>query len=129
MKADGLALALTIGTWSVAAACPVTSDAERLLRAGQVQLAWQAEPVPITVGRPFELRVSVCPEEARLVRVDAMMPSHRHGMNYRPSIASTGPGRWQVQGMLWHMSGHWQMRFDVEAGGTMHVLRQDVELK
>lgn len=109
-----------------AAACPLAAPA---LQAGDLQLAWQAEGGPIAVGRPFVMQVQLCPAGARLLRVDATMPEHRHGMNYRPSVAAQPDGRWRAEGLLWHMPGRWELRFDVEHGGRVQSLRESVTLR
>jgi len=119
-------LAVTAPAWG---ACPPPPEAGERLDSGPVQLAWRAEPGPIAVSRPFTLLVTVCPAEARLLRVDATMPEHRHGMNYRPSVQALGPGLWRVDGLLWHMSGRWELRLDVESAATTHSLRQSVTLR
>ena len=93
-----------------------------------VQAAWQADPAPITVGRPFALLISLCPAQTQLLRVDASMPEHRHGMNYRPSLQDLGGGRWRVEGLLWHMSGRWELRLDLSHQNQTQVLRQSVAL-
>jgi hypothetical protein len=133
---SGTVLALAAGlvgsvaaAGAAAAACTLPADAGQRLDAGAVQLAWRTQPAAPAVSQPFEMQVALCPEGARLLRVDATMPEHRHGMNYRPSVQAVAPGRWQVQGLLWHMPGRWELRFDVEAGGASHTLRQSVELK
>ena len=111
------------------AACPLPPEAGALPSAGPVQVAWRAEPAAMVVGQPFSLLVSLCPADARLTRVDATMPEHRHGMNYRPTIQPLGPGRWRAEGLLWHMSGRWELRLDVAAAdGGQHTLRQVVAL-
>jgi hypothetical protein len=62
--------------------------------------------------------------------VDAQMPEHRHGMNYRPTVSATGNGRYVAEGLLFHMPSRWQLRFDVERDGpaaqTPRVDPQDV---
>ena len=121
-------LPLLIGA-AAAAACPPAPEAGQRLDSGPVQLAWRAEPGPIAVSRPFALLVTLCPPEARLLRVDASMPEHRHGMNYRPSLQPLGDGVWRAEGLLWHMPGRWELRLDVEAAGTTHTLRQSVTLR
>ena len=126
MAAAVLAMA---GATGEAAACALPTDAGQRLEAGAVQLAWRTQPETIAVSRPFAMQVALCPATARLVRVDATMPEHRHGMNYRPGVAAVAPGLWDVQGLLWHMPGRWELRFDVEADGASHTLRQSVELK
>ena len=110
-------------------ACPSPPEAGAPLSAGPVHLAWRTEPAALAVGQPFVLIVSLCPADARLTRVDATMPEHRHGMNYRPTIQALGPGRWRAEGLLWHMSGRWELRLDVTAAdGGAHTARQSVPL-
>ncbi|HSQ71473.1 MAG TPA: hypothetical protein VLM87_03550 [Rubrivivax sp.] len=108
------------------AACPPPPEAGERLDSGPVQLAWRAEPAPIAVSRAFALLVTLCPADARLLRVDATMPEHRHGMNYRPSVQPLGGGAWRVEGLLWHMGGRWELRLDVESAGVTHTLRHAV---
>lgn len=104
-------------------ACPLPPPA---LQGDGVQLAWRADPA---IGREaFAMAVRVCPADARLLRVDATMPEHRHGMNYRPRLVPQADG-WRVEGLLFHMAGRWELRFDVEQGGRVQSLRQNVELK
>ena len=121
--------------WLLAAAlpavavCPPPPETGAHLGSGPVQLAWRAEPAPIAISRPFALLVTLCPADARLLRVDASMPEHRHGMNYRPSLQPLGGGLWRVEGLLWHMAGRWELRLEVEAAGATHGLRQSVTLQ
>ena len=123
-------LASMLGAGAAAgAACPPAPDAGERLASGPVQLAWRAEPEAIAVSRPFALLVTLCPADARLRRVDASMPEHRHGMNYRPSLRALGDGVWRAEGLLWHMAGRWELRLDVEAAGTIHTLHQSVTLR
>jgi len=123
-------LASMLGAGAAAgAACPPAPEAGQRLDAGPVQLAWRAEPEAIAVSRPFALLVTLCPADARLLRVDASMPEHRHGMNYRPSLRALGDGVWRAEGLLWHMAGRWELRLDVETAGTIHTLHQSVTLR
>ena len=129
MTARGFAAAwLLAAAPSHGAPCPPPPEAGARLDGGPVQLAWRAEPAPIAVSRPFALRVTLCPAAARLLRVDATMPEHRHGMNYRTSVQALGDGVWRVEGLLWHMAGRWELRLDVDAAGAVHTLRQSVTL-
>ena len=111
------------------AACPLAGTP---LQAGAVQLAWTPAGTAgnaIAVGTHFVLDVQVCPVEATLRRVDATMPEHRHGMNYRPSLQALGGGRWRAEGLMFHMPGRWELRFDVDAGGKTETLRQSITLR
>ena len=112
--------------------CPPAAADGRLLRQGPVQLAWRAQrdaAPAIVVGEHFALEVQACPVTAKLVRVDATMPEHRHGMNYRPEIQSLGGGRWRVDGLMFHMAGRWELVFEVAAGATTTRLTDDVALR
>jgi hypothetical protein len=111
------------------AACPFPADTPAQVITGPVQARWSTEPQPVQIGEPFVLRVSLCPADARLLRVDATMPEHRHGMNYRPSIEALGPGEWRVQGLVWHMAGRWELKLDTVLAGATHTLTQSVMLK
>ena len=105
------------------AACPPAAEAGAPLVAGAVQLAWRAEPQAIVVGQPFAVLVSVCPATVQLTRVDATMPEHRHGMNYRPTLRALGDGLWRAEGLLWHMRGRWELRLDVLGPDGPQTLR------
>jgi hypothetical protein len=110
------------------AVCPPPPADGTLLAAGEVSLAWRAEPAHIVQGQPFALLLTLCPAGAELAAVDATMPAHRHGMNYRPSLQPLGDGRWRAEGLLWHMSGRWELRLEVTYSGRVHTLRHDVLL-
>lgn len=69
------------------------------------------------LSQPFSLRVTVCgPRMPSDLQVDAVMPAHQHGMNYTPVVTKLGDGTFDVQGMLFHMPGHWEVRFDIKFG-------------
>lgn len=121
----GLLLAVTAA--QAQTGCPAPAPGAQLLQEGDVQVQWLAQPVPV-VGKPFKLEIVVCPQAAELTRVDATMPEHRHGMNYRPSIQALGGGRWRAEGLLWHMSGRWELRLDVKHQGRELRLRQSVQV-
>ncbi len=97
-------------------ACPLAAPP---LHTARVQAAWQVDDgAPIVVGRHFAIDVQLCPASAVLARVDATMPEHRHGMNYRPGVQPLGAGRWRVDGLMFHMPGRWELRLDVQADGA-----------
>jgi hypothetical protein len=111
------------------AACPPAAADGKLLGGGGVQVAWRVDGAPIVNGQHFALLLQVCPADARLLKVDAGMPEHRHGMNYRPSLKALGDGRWRADGLMFHMSGRWELVFDVEAGPRRERLVDLVVLK
>ena len=95
-------------------------------------MAFRTDPLRIEVGEPFALVVNVCTRRggaAELVAVDASMPEHRHGMNYRATILSKGDGRFRADGLLFHMPGRWEITFDVRSGDESERLTHDIILK
>ncbi len=53
------------------------------------------------------------------VVVDAGMPAHGHGMNVVPTVTANGDGTFAVEGMRYHMPGHWEMVVTVTRGETV----------
>jgi hypothetical protein len=94
-------------------------------------LAWRAVP-PIRVSEFFSLEVALCSREGQprisTLRVDAQMPEHQHGMNYRASVRPQGPDRFVVEGLLFHMPGRWEFTFDINAGADRESLRGSVQI-
>lgn len=90
----------------------------------------QAGQIPM--AEHFVLDVELCADDnfsaTQLTRVDATMPEHRHGMNYRPLITGQGVGRFRVEGMMFHMSGHWQISFEVHTGKKVVRITDDVQV-
>jgi hypothetical protein len=57
------------------------------------------------------------------------MPEHRHGMNYRPTVTAVAPGRYRVEGLLFHMPGRWDLLFDVDSGAGTERLVATLRLR
>jgi hypothetical protein len=108
------------------AACPLPKPA---LQQGEAQVAWKVDGASLAVGKHFAMEVLVCPADAMLARVDATMPEHKHGMNYRPSLKSLGDGRWRVEGLMFHMPGRWELRLEVRTAGRTEVLVDSLHLQ
>mgnify|MGYP006267439823 CR=1 FL=1 len=95
-------------------------------------VALRSEPLRIEVGEPFSLLINACTRSnkpAELVAVDAQMPEHKHGMNYRPTIVSLGEGRYRVDGMVFHMPGRWEINIDVRDGEESERLSHEFVIK
>ena len=90
-----------------------------VIAADGLQLAHAPSAWPLPVGRPFGLDIVLCPASTAstalppLLQVDADMPAHRHGLNYRVALRQTGPGRYRAEGVLLHMPGRWRLVFDL----------------
>lgn len=122
-------LALAVLSPAAAVACDLAGLPQRV-ESATATLAYRAEPA-LTVGVPHVLEIGACARSggARLLAVDAFMPAHGHGTNYRTEIAATGPDRWRVEGLLLHMPGAWELRFDIETPAGRERLVQGVEVE
>jgi hypothetical protein len=107
------------------------SDARRV-EGERYVLAWRALPGPIRLGEFFALEIAVCARSGAsppaALRVDAQMPEHRHGMNYRPSVARAGEGRFIASGLLFHMPGRWEFSFELRAAEQSETLQASVPI-
>ena len=54
--------------------------------------------------------------EGASITVDGGMPEHHHGLPTSPALTATlGAGKYRVEGVKFHMSGWWQLRFAISA--------------
>ncbi|HKU84905.1 MAG TPA: FixH family protein [Casimicrobiaceae bacterium] len=101
----------------VAAACGDELHSPRRVEGARYVVAYVTVPAPIVAGEHFAIDFVVCARTAVAapdsVRVDATMPQHRHGMNYRAEIVAMKNGRYRADGLLFHMSGRWDLTFDL----------------
>jgi hypothetical protein len=108
------------------------TGAQRIESKGYV-LAYRTEPAKILVGEHFLVEFVVCAKEGvaapASIRVDASMPDHRHGMNYRPSVTRRGPHQHRAEGLLFHMPGRWEFVFDVQGAGPVERLTHSIRVR
>lgn len=90
-------------------------------------LALSPSPAPIPVSEPFELKLEICdaPDGTEVIRFDARMPAHGHGMTYRPELESVGGGTYVARNVLLHMPGSWE--FIIDTLGPDHSERLRLE--
>lgn len=106
-------------------------NAATRLADGSVVLAFKPTITPIPLGKHFAVDFVLCPAGPGVdeVRVDAQMPEHRHGMNYRASVRNLGNGSYHADGLLFHMPGRWELIFDVRRGSTVQRLSQALQIE
>jgi hypothetical protein len=123
-----LALGLLAGQASALACGEVLGAGARRIDSAQFQLAYRLRPDPVPVGKHFAIDVVVCPRGTSSLpaelRVDATMPQHKHGMNYRPSVRAQGAGRYHAEGLMFHMPGRWELVFELRGGSAPLRLTQ-----
>jgi len=134
-RACTVALALIAGSYaSIAGAadgCMLAGDGRRAQNAASTQtIVYRFAPAELKTDRHFSLLIETCPLSAAAeLLVEATMPAHRHGMNYKPTVTREGPGRWRADGLLLHMPGEWQFRFDIREDGRTERLTDTLVVK
>ena len=113
--------------------CGDPAGAMGVIEGSGYRLVFRSEPSTIGVSRPFALDLEVCsirgvPFEGDLA-VDAVMPMHQHGMNFRPSVVRIAAGSYRVEGLMFHMPGKWQLRFVLREIGRRYELISDYSLE
>ena len=89
------------------------------LESERLALSYRTIPSKVVVGEHFVLELAVCPKQSikysHRIELDAHMPEHRHGMNYRPGLTQLGEGKYRSEGWLFHMPGRWEFVFEIGA--------------
>jgi hypothetical protein len=103
--------------------------------AGAYRVVYRSSPASIPRGEVYALEVWVFDAHDAThpltdvgLTVDAAMPEHQHGMNRRPVIHPGTGGEFQVEGLLFHMSGRWELYFDITRGAITERAQVSVEL-
>ncbi len=116
-----------------AASAPPSEPQWTQLAAPTVTLRYRFLPAPIAVSRALGIEVITCSRQGAAapehVRVDARMPAHGHGMNYRPKTTQLAAGHYRFDGFILHMPGQWQLIFDVMQAGQRTRLTAELELR
>jgi hypothetical protein len=150
--------ALINGFWKTAQLnfCDPGAFADTSIQGAQVKAHLQI-PVPeigqdrakatVKVSQAFAMKALICPNSPganiTAVSVNATMPEHQHGMNYKPRVqlqatnAAVAVSREVlVQGMVFHMPGRWQIEFLISGADAQgqpwpkpELLRYDYQLK
>ena len=111
------ALLFGIGAAAQAAACTPDFKGALTVESARYTLAWRTQPAAIPVGRHFAIDFVVCPKAGvpmpKSLRIDAQMPEHRHGMNYKAGLKAEGGGRYRAEGLMFHMPGRWELLFEL----------------
>lgn len=97
------------------------------------QVGYVPNPSTIAVSEHFSVILEICKKDgtpfAGTPVVDAHMPMHRHGMNYRPQVEKLSGGKFRADGLLFHMPGKWQFKFDIQDGDSSERVTLDYMLK
>ena len=63
------------------------------------------------------------------ISFDAPMPAHKHGMNYEPDIVMVSDYVFEVNNLLFHMPGIWQLEVTMFENGSPHRFTYNVNVQ
>ena len=114
-------LALLAASTAIAEACSIPDGWTQMqVEASQPStIALKLPPAPIRIGEPFAVDILVCADQqpgSGGIKLDATMPAHKHGMNYKPEIQPVADNIYRGSGMFFHMPGEWQITVDLLSG-------------
>src|SRR5262245_58180673 len=121
LKGGILVATIVVACSAAAQPCPQLPGATKL-DTDRYVVFYRTRPEQIAVGQRFAMDVVMCPRlggQARpeSVRVDALMPEHRHGMNYRTTVRPGDGPAYVAEGFMFHMAGRWEFIFELRADG------------
>jgi hypothetical protein len=121
LRAAGGIAAIVVAAPSFGCGESLQSGPTQRAESARYVVVWRTQPAPAPMGQHFAVDVEICPKAGgkmpEALLVDAHMPDHRHGMNYRPSVTARGPATYRAEGLLFHMPGRWEYIFDLRADG------------
>ena len=96
-----------------------------------VRVAFIAKPMPVPLNQHFALELAPCDDAraASALQVDADMPAHRHGMNYRAMVVPLRDGVYRAQGLMFHMPGRWRIVVDVVIEGRTRRATREIDVQ
>ena len=102
--------------------------------AGHYEVRFDSQPKPIVINQIQSWVMSVrtgdglCVKGAEITVVGGM-PEHNHGF---PTVPLVQPGandcEYLVEGLRFHMSGRWEMSFNIKAGAKTDTLMVSLDL-
>jgi len=127
-------LLLATCIWPVLACKPELPGAKgETVESPKYALVFRTQPEKIEIGQHFSMELALCAKDGAAapdgIRLDAYMPEHRHGMNYKTTVSSAGAGRYRAEGFMFHMPGRWEYTFEIRAGGATDRLTKSVVLQ
>ena len=121
--AAAVGIALPAGAAPASCGAQLGGAARQVTELGALTVVFAPRPWPVPVGRHFALDIAVCAAPGTALpaslRVEADMPAHRHGMNYKPTVQALGDGRFVAEGLMFHMPGRWRFLFYPPSGAPL----------
>ena len=95
-------------------------------------LHYRIKNPPLPLARHFAMQFQLCHNGKALplegFKIDASMPRHGHGMNYRAEINPLGRTLVEADGLLFHMPGLWQINLEFSSGDSKHRVELEYQI-
>lgn len=91
-----------------------------------LHVSMYSELQPLTINQMHSWVIEVQDTQGEPINdaeilVEGGMPLHNHGLATSPQVTGAlGEGRYQLQGMRFHMNGDWQLRLQIEHDGVTY---------
>jgi YtkA-like len=103
-------------------------------RSGRFRLTFESEVNPIRINRihSWILHLQTAggsPVSGAEIKMQGGMPEHNHGLPTMPLITgSREDGVYRVEGVRFHMTGHWELEFVIKTGSDEDSVDISLEL-
>src|SRR5262245_5029753 len=132
MKTIGALIGLLAAAPAGAQTCATLAGGSKV-ESDRYLVVYRTKPDKPVVSQHFAMDLVVCAKSGQpapeSLRVDAHMPEHRHGMNYRTTVKPGEGGRYLAEGFMFHMPGRWEFIFEVRGGGRIDRVTRGVTLE
>jgi hypothetical protein len=99
----------------------------------QVSVQSNMDPVAINEIHTWTLHVETSngqPVDDANIAINGGMPAHNHGFPTEPQITENlGNGDYLIEGVRFNMTGWWEMRFEIAAGGQSDTVSFNLVLE
>lgn len=102
---------------------------------GLFNVSWRSDSDDVPLNKIHTWTLTVTTPDGALVEnaeiiVDGGMPQHGHGLPTRPQVtAYLGNGEYRVEGLRFQMTGWWEVKFIISAGGQTDSITFNLSLK
>lgn len=86
----------------------------------------------VPLNAPFDAQIQICSQSDTFpsgIMVDATMPAHKHGMNYKANVKRINDHQYVVENLLFHMLGIWRLEVTAYKSNQPYRFTRDVKLQ
>jgi hypothetical protein len=128
-----VAASLIAASAPAAAVCGAQLRGAHRIESANYTVAYRTQPAKVAVGKHFTIDAIACGKggvaDPAALAVDAFMPDHGHGMNYKAAVTKIAAGQFRAEGLMFHMPGRWELYFDVPMQGKPERLVHSIVLE